>query len=454
MYQTENPYTLERTRSYSTHSEAEIEKKLSLGEKSFPQWESMGFGQRAECMKKMARLLEERKTDLAKIITFEMGKPLVESEAEIIKCALVCDYYAQHAADQLKSQVLSSERGEAKLKYQPLGAIFAVMPWNFPFWQVYRFAAPTLMAGNVAILKHAPNVPACAKAMEKIFLDAGFPKGVFVNLRLTNDQAAEVIKDRRVKAITLTGSTAAGSAVASIAASVVKKSVLELGGSDPFIVCEDADIDKAVKMGVKARYMNNGQSCIAAKRFILHEAIADEFLEKFIAAVKELTIGDPQDAATKISCMARADLAIELRNQVQDSLDQGARLLFGDFDPVSKEAKFPPLIIDQIEKGMRAYSEEFFGPVALVFRASSDQEALHIANDTSYGLGASVWTQDKQKKHYFAEEIRSGAVFINSMTASSPELPFGGIGESGYGRELSSLGIREFVNEKTIFMKE
>ena len=389
----------------------------------------------------------------AAIITREMGKPLREARAEVEKCTTVCDYYAQHAEEFMRAEPVESDAGKSYIAHYPLGVVLAIMPWNFPFWQVFRAAAPALMAGNAVVLKHAPNVPQCALAIEAIFHECGLMEGLFTALMIEVEQAAVAIASPHVHAVTLTGSEAAGRKVAALAGQHLKKCVLELGGSDPFIVLHDADLELTVNMAVASRFLNCGQSCIAAKRFIVAPQIADEFLRQFKTKVEALKLGDPMDEATQIGPMARLDLRDELHQQVTDSIAQGAVAATG-CKPVEREGFFyPPSILDHVTANTRAYREELFGPVAIVIRATDEQDALRIANETRYGLGSSIWSRDTARAEQLASHIQAGCTFINGMVKSDPRLPFGGIKASGYGRELSRLGMLEFVNAKTVWIR-
>jgi succinate-semialdehyde dehydrogenase/glutarate-semialdehyde dehydrogenase len=404
-------------------------------------------------LEKAAEVLRHRREEYARLITLEMGKLYREALAEVDKCALVCDYYADKAADFLADEVIASDAGRSLVAYQPLGTVLAVMPWNFPFWQVMRFAAPALAAGNTGLLKHASNVPQCAMALESIFLEAGFPEGVFSNLMIASGQVEAVIRDPRVHAVTLTGSEPAGRAVASTAARELKKSVLELGGSDAFVVLEDADMDWTLEQGVISRFLNAGQSCIAAKRFILVDAIADVFVERFAARVSAMKTGDPFDEATELGPMARVDLRTELHEQVTGSVQAGARVVTGCQLIEGEGAYYAPSIIDHVRPGMRAWDEELFGPVAIIIRARDEEEALAIANGSRFGLGGSVWTADAERGESFARRMECGCAFVNGLVKSDPRLPFGGVKASGFGRELSHHGMHEFVNAKTIWIR-
>lgn len=448
-----NPFTGELLKEFDLLSEKILDEKLKLSDQAYQEWKSVSFSEKAKLMKNAAKELKENKDFYAEIISLEMGKVIRESIAEVEKCAWVCEFYAENAEAFLKPDLIDLPDGKkAKVLHQPIGAVLAVMPWNFPFWQVFRFAAPTLMAGNTGLLKHASNVPQCALAIEEVFIKAGFPKGVFQTLLIDSKSTTQIINKSEIKAVTLTGSEKAGASVASEAGKNIKKSLLELGGSDPFIVTEDADIPTAAKTAAKARMINFGQSCIAAKRFIVHEKIFEEFVEIFSTEIKSLKEGDPLSMESDFACMARPDLAEELYTQVQKSLEKGAKAILGGEKPKKESAKFSPTILIDIPKDSPAYSEELFGPVAIVFKVKSDTEAVQIANDSEFGLGGSVWSTNREKAEKIATQIETGAVFINSMVASNPHLPFGGIKKSGYGRELSRLGILEFVNAKTVYL--
>lgn len=448
-----NPWSNELLQEFSPNSPQELEEKLSNAQQTFEYWKSVPLDQKASLMHTAARILQENKEEYARIISLEMGKVIKESRAEVEKCAWVCDFYAEKAAEFLAPEKLDLPDGKkAKVIYQPLGAILAVMPWNFPFWQVFRFAAPTLMAGNVGLLKHASNVPQCALAIESVFVEAGFPKSAFQSLLIDSTTTLRLLEDERVKAVTLTGSEKAGAAVASVAGSQIKKSLLELGGSDPFIVLRDADVPTAAETAAKARMINFGQSCIAAKRFIVEEPVYDQFLEIFTQKIAGMKKGNPLDESSDFACMARPDLAQELYDQIEKSKLMGARVILGGMKPNSKSAEFSPTILTDIPTMTPAFSEELFGPVASIFKVNNEEEALSLANATEFGLGASLWTSDFEKGEKLASRIDSGAVFLNAMVASHPALPFGGIKKSGFGRELSRQGILEFVNHKTVYL--
>jgi succinate-semialdehyde dehydrogenase/glutarate-semialdehyde dehydrogenase len=451
--ETINPASGEKIREFRTWGEAEIEGALRQAAGAAPDWRATSFAERSALMRAAAAELHARTEHYAGLITLEMGKLASEAKAEVEKCAWVCDYYAGNAEVFLADELIDTDAGKSYVAYQPLGTVLAVMPWNFPFWQVFRFAAPGLMAGNTGLLKHASNVPQCALAIEEVFNRAGFPAGVFRTLMISATQVEDVIADPRVHAVTLTGSEPAGRKVASTAGGQLKKSVLELGGSDAFVVLEDADLDAAAKVGASARLLNCGQSCIAAKRFIVVDAVADAFLEKLKQNMSTLKIGDPADEDTGIGPMARADLREELQRQVDDSIAAGAVAALGCKPEEGEGYYYPPSILDRVQPGMRAWTEELFGPVAIFIRAKDEEDALRIANDSRFGLGGSVWTADSERGEHFALRMESGSTFVNGMVKSDPRLPFGGIKASGYGRELATHGIREFVNAKTVWIK-
>lgn len=448
-----NPATGETIKQFEPHSDEQIEAKLELAAETFKQYRLMPFEERSRRMFKAAEILENEKEKFGRIMTEEMGKPFQSAVAEAAKCAWVCRYYAENAEKQLANELIETNASRSFIQYQPLGPVLAIMPWNFPFWQVFRFAAPALMAGNVGLLKHASNVPQCALVIEEIFLRAGFPEGAFQTLLIGSGKVKRVLEDPRIMAATLTGSEPAGSQVASEAGRLIKKTVLELGGSDPFIVMPSADLDEAVSTAIKARIINNGQSCIAAKRFIIAEEIADEFEKRFVKGMQALKVGDPMDQATDIGPLATEDILNDLDQQVKDSINQGARILTGG-EPIKQSGNYyPPTVITDIPEDSPAYCEELFGPVAILFRVKNVDAAIELANDTSFGLGASAWTNNANERMRFINEIEAGSVFINGMVASDPRLPFGGVKASGYGRELSAFGIREFVNIKTVWIK-
>jgi succinate-semialdehyde dehydrogenase/glutarate-semialdehyde dehydrogenase len=449
-----NPATGELLKSFEPLTDTEIENCLELAAKAFQQYRQVTLTQRSQWMLKAADILEQDAEKWAKIMTEEMGKPLKGALAEVKKSARVCRYYAENAAEFLADVAVETDASRSFVRYQPIGPILAVMPWNFPFWQVFRFAAPALMAGNVGLLKHASNVPQCAVAIADIFKQAGFPDGVFQTLLIGSSQVAKVIEDDRVKAGTLTGSEPAGASFAAVAGKNIKKTVLELGGSDPFIVLQSADLEEAVSAAVTARMLNNGQSCIAAKRFILAEEIADQFQQQLVEKFAALKVGDPMSLDTDIGPLATPGILQELDQQVQACVKVGANILIGG-KPLSEQKGnfYPPTIVTNIPKDEPIAQEEFFGPVALVFRVRSIDEAIELANDTPFGLGASAWTTDSAEQERLMTELEAGAVFINSFVKSDPRLPFGGIKRSGYGRELSIQGMHEFLNLKTVWVK-
>jgi acyl-CoA reductase-like NAD-dependent aldehyde dehydrogenase len=447
-----NPATEEIVGSFPLHTGEQIEEALQQAQKAFMTWHMCGFPTRAGLMKKAAAYLRLKKSRLAGYMTAEMGKPIVESEAEVEKCAWNCDYYAENSERFLGDEPRISNASESYIQYTPLGVLLAIMPWNFPFWQVFRFAAPALMAGNTAILKHASNVPQCALAIEEVFREAGFPRGVFQTLLLPGSRVSRLIEHPIITAVTLTGSESAGSQVASCAGRAIKKTVMELGGSDPFIVLQDADLEAAVKTGVRARYQNTGQSCIAAKRFIVVESRFQEFQDRFVDAVRALKTGDPADRSTQVGPLARPEFRQDLERQIQESVRKGAAVLAGGSRCAGKGYFFEPTVLSEVQPDMAAGCEEVFGPVAALLRAANAEEAIRLANKTPYGLGSNLWTSDLEKAKQLARRIEAGQVFINGMVASDPRLPFGGIKRSGYGRELSELGIREFVNIQTVWI--
>ena len=440
--------------TFTTLSTEEVTRCIERAAAAFRQYRHTPFADRARWLSRAGEILEERVDDLARLITREMGKPIRAAGDEVRKCATACRFYAEHGGALLADRRVETEATESFVRFAPLGPVLAVMPWNFPFWQVFRFAAPALMAGNVALLKHASNVPQCALAIETIFADAGYPDDVFQTLLIGAAQASDVLDDERVAAVTLTGSEAAGSAVASRAGARIKKSVLELGGSDPFIVLPSADVAEAARVAVAARIVNNGQSCIAAKRFIVTEPVADEFTTRFVEGMKALRVGDPLDPEVQVGPLATADIARTLAAQVKRTVDAGARLLTGGTLLPGPGNYYAPTVLTDVPRKSPAYHEELFGPVAALFRVRDAAEALAIANDTTFGLGASVWTRDAAERARFVDEVESGMVFFNGMVASDPRLPFGGVKHSGYGRELSEYGAREFTNIKTIWIRD
>jgi succinate-semialdehyde dehydrogenase / glutarate-semialdehyde dehydrogenase len=441
--------------SFEPLSDRAVQAKIEIAQHAFHSYRHTSFAQRRHWLTSAAALLRDRQQSLAQLMTLEMGKPISQAIAEIQKCALVCEYYAENAVMFLADEPAISDASLSWIKYQPLGVILAVMPWNFPFWQVFRFAAPALMAGNVALLKHASNVPQCAIAIEQLLAQAGFPTGTFQSLLITSAQVEAVVRAPQIKAATLTGSEPAGASLAKIAGECLKKTVLELGGSDPFIVTASADLEEAVNVAVKARMLNNGQSCIAAKRFIVLDEVADAFTEKFVQAFRDLKMGDPMDAATELGPLATSTMRDQLHQQVQTAIAGGAQLLTGgQFWANATDGYFyEATILKNIPKTCPMYQDEFFGPVALLFTVPDLDTAIALANDTPFGLGASAWTTDQKETQRLICELDAGSVFINGMVKSDPRLPFGGIKHSGYGRELGRPGILEFVNIKTVWVK-
>lgn len=454
MIQSINPANEELLKEYKEATSDEINEIISKAHDEFLNWKGTSFSLRSGLMKKAANILREQKEEFAEIMTLEMGKPIAQSRAEAEKCAWVCDYFAENAEKFLADEEIKTDASKSFVTYRPLGVILAVMPWNFPFWQVFRFAAPNLMAGNAGLLKHSSNVTGCALAIERIFRDAGFPENLFRTLVIPSGRVSGVIENRLVKAVTLTGSTAAGISVARTAGAQLKKSVLELGGSDPYLVLEDADLEAAAETCVNSRLLNGGQSCIAAKRFIVVEKIYDKFVELFIEKMKSRKMGDPFDEGNYLGPQARNDLRDELHEQVVKSVEKGAKILLGGKVPGQKGAYYPPTVLTGVKPGMPAYNEELFGPVAAIIKVKDEKEGIEVANDTTFGLGAAVFTGDFKRGEEIAKiYLNAGSCFVNEFVKSDPRLPFGGIGESGYGRELSAFGIREFVNIKTVYRK-
>jgi succinate-semialdehyde dehydrogenase/glutarate-semialdehyde dehydrogenase len=447
-----NPATGEVLRTFEELTDAELERKIARAAATFTTCRNLPFVQRAVMMNRAAEILENEKERFARLMTFEMGKTYKSALAEAAKCVTACRYYAENAERLLADEVIPTGASRSFVRYLPIGVVLAVMPWNFPFWQVIRFAAPALMAGNVGLLKHASNVPQCALAIEELFLHAGFPEGVFQTLLVGSKKVDSILKDPRIVAATLTGSEDAGIQVGIAAAKRIKKVVLELGGSDPFIVMQSADLGAAVATGVEARVINNGQSCIAAKRFIVAESIADEFQRRFVDRMKSLVVGDPFDEETEVGPLSSPEAVASLDANVKKTVAAGARLLAGGHPLEGRGNFYAPTVLTDIPQNSPAYREEFFGPVASLFRAKDIDEAIRVANDTRFGLGASAWTNDDSERERFINELEAGMVFINKMVASDTRIPFGGVKQSGHGRELGSLGIREFMNAKTVWV--
>ncbi len=448
-----NPATGKTLKTFEPLSEQEVEQKIARAAETFPSFCRLSFAERAKMMLKAAEILESEKNELAKLMTTEMGKTFRSAVDEAVKCGWACRYYAENAERFLADNVIETTATRSFVRYHPLGIVLVVMPWNYPFWQVFRFIAPGLMAGNVGLLKHASNVPQCALKVEEILLRAGFPEGAFQTLLIGSNQVDKILDDPRIAAATLTGSEGAGIQVGVGAAKRVKKVVLELGGSDPFIVMPSANLGEAVQTAVKARTLNNGQSCIAAKRFIVAEEIADVFERDFVERMQKLKLGDPFDEKTDVGPLATADAVASLHSDVEKSVSAGARVLAGGKPAAGDGFFYQPTVLTNIPKGSPAYAEELFGPVASIFRVKNTDEAIRLANDTRFGLGASAWTNDAKEQDRFVNELEAGMVFINSMVASDPRVPFGGVKRSGYGRELSTYGVREFTNVKTVWVK-
>ncbi|AGN02348.1 NAD-dependent aldehyde dehydrogenase [Salinarchaeum sp. Harcht-Bsk1] len=449
-----NPATGDRIDTYDEHSREEVETALQRADDAFEDWRGQPLREREQLLANAGEVLRENEDRYAELMTREMGKPISQARSEVQKCAWVCDHYAEHAGEYLADEHHPSPPGTTvKTSYEPLGPVLAVMPWNFPFWQVFRFAAPYLTAGDVGLLKHASNVPGCAMAIQEVFAEAGYPDGVFQSLLVSSDLVEDVLEDDRVKAATLTGSGPAGRAVAETAGAECKKTVLELGGSDPFVVLDDAALDDAAETGAWARNLNGGQSCIAAKRFVVHDAVYDEFLDRFVAEIESYAVGDPMDEATDVGPQSSEGQLETLHEQVQASVDAGATVVTGG-EPLDREgAYYPPTVLTDVPEGCPADSEEVFGPVAAVYRVESDGAAIEKANDTEFGLGASVWTEDRERGERIAERIDAGCTYVNQLVKSDPRVPFGGVGVSGYGRELSEAGIQEFTNRKTVWIE-
>ena len=449
-----NPATDETVETYEPATAADVEDALARADEAYDSWRDRPIREREAHLERVAELLRERTDEYAELMTREMGKPIAQARAEVEKCAWGCDHYAQHASAYLSAEHYASPPGTtAKTVYDPLGVVLAVMPWNFPFWQVIRFAAPYLTAGNVGVLKHASNVPGCALALEQLFRDAGYPEGVFQSVLAPSDLVDDIVADDRVQAATLTGSGPAGRAVASTAGDRLKKTVLELGGSDPFVVLADADLEAAAERGAWARNQNGGQSCIAAKRFVVVDDVYDAFVDRLVDETEALTVGDPLDPSTDVGPQASPRFLETLHDQVTASVEAGATVLTGG-EPLDRDgAYYPPTVLADVPANCPADTEELFGPVASVYRVADEDEAVAVANDTPFGLGASVWTTDRARGESLAREIDAGCVYVNQLVKSDPRVPFGGVGESGYGRELSAIGIQEFVNRKTVWVE-
>ncbi len=448
-----NPATGQTVKTFEELTSAQVDEKIQRAVDAFPKFRDLTFADRGKMMLRAAELLESEKNTLARLMTLEMGKTLRSAVDEAVKCAWVCRYYAENAEKFLADEIVETPASRSFIRYQPMGAVLVIMPWNYPFWQAFRFIAPGLMAGNVGLLKHASNVPQCAMKIEELLLSAGVPEGVFQTLLIGSGAVDRVLADPRIAAATLTGSEGAGVKVGAGAAQRIKKVVLELGGSDPYIVMPSANLEEAIATGVKARVANNGQSCIAAKRFIVHEQIADKFQEAFVAQMKALKVGDPFDEKTDVGPLANAEAVKSLDADVQSTIKAGAKVLTGG-KPIDGPGSFyMPTVLTDIPKNSPAYAEELFGPVASIFRVKNIDEAIHVANDSRFGLGASAWTNDKAEQEKFMNELEAGMVFINQMVFSDPRVPFGGVKRSGVGRELSTYGIREFTNVKTVWVK-
>ncbi|MDX1650931.1 MAG: NAD-dependent succinate-semialdehyde dehydrogenase [Brumimicrobium sp.] len=446
-----NPYTDKEIAQYEEHSKDEIHKILENSSRAFSEWRSKPLSYRTNLLSKAGKVLKANVDEYADCITREMGKPITETRAEVEKCAWVCEYYAENAEDFLQTKSIETDADKSMVRYDPIGPVLAIMPWNFPFWQVFRFAAPTLTAGNTGLLKHASNVLGCAQKIEEVFLKAGFPEGVFQNIIVHHEKIESILENSVVKAVTLTGSEKAGSSVAGLAGKNIKKSVLELGGSNAFIVWKDADLEQALETAVNARMMNTGQSCIAAKRFLIMEDIYDEFLSGFTERISKLKQGDPLDKTTKLGPLARKDLADQLSKQVEESVQKGAKLTLGGGQ---NGCMYEATVLENVKPGMPAFDEETFGPVAAFTKVKTIEEAFELSNHSKFGLGVSLFTQNTEKALGLADRVEDGALFINDLVKSDPRLPFGGTKYSGYGRELSKDGIMEFVNKKTVYVKK
>ena len=449
-----NPVNNQLIQSYDEMNSEESTKIISLVDDSFKSWKVTPFVHRSALMKNAAQVLRKNSEEYAVLMTIEMGKPIVQSRAEVEKCAWVCEYYAENAEKFLSDEIIKTEATKSFVSYQPLGVILAIMPWNFPFWQVFRFAAPNLMAGNAGVLKHASNVSGCALAIEDIFKQAGFPESIFRTLLVSSKNTKEIIFNEKIQAVTLTGSVQAGKSVAALSGSLIKKTVLELGGSDPYVVLEDADLQMAAMSCVNSRLINAGQSCIAAKRFIVVESVYDEFEKLYLQFMSDKKMGDPFDETNDLGPQASIKLRDELHQQVIKSVEQGAEIILGGYIPQTEGAFYPPTILRNVKPGMAAFDEELFGPVAALIKAKNENEAIELANQSKFGLGAALFTGDIKKGERIAKEkLNAGCCFVNDFVKSDPRLPFGGIKESGYGRELSPFGIKEFVNIKGIYIK-
>ncbi|KJJ38151.1 NAD-dependent succinate-semialdehyde dehydrogenase [Aequorivita vladivostokensis] len=446
-----NPYNGKELKSYKNHTKKEISEIIDKADKRFYSWRETSFAERKKLMLAAAAELKKNKREYAKTMTLEMGKPISQAIAEIEKCAWVCEYYAENAEKQLENEVIKTDAHKSYVSYEPLGVVLAIMPWNYPFWQVFRFAAPALMAGNIGILKHASNVFGSALNIEKVFKRAGFPENCFTTLLVGSEAVEEIIENEKVKAVTLTGSGPAGSSVASIAGKNIKKTVLELGGSNALVVMKDCDMDKTIDTCVQARFQNTGQSCIAGKRLLIDESVADEFIEKMLIKVRELKSGDPMDEETYVGTLAREDLAKDLEKQVNASVKAGAKIVIGG---KRQGAYFEPTVLTKVSEEMAAFKEETFGPALSVTTFKTVGEAIALSNSSKFGLGVSIFTKNIEEAEKLAFQFDEGAVFINELVKSDPRLPFGGIKQSGYGRELSEHGIREFVNRKTVFINK
>ncbi|WP_420150704.1 NAD-dependent succinate-semialdehyde dehydrogenase [Spirosoma sp.] len=451
MFSSVNPYTQEKLKTYRADSQTIVERKLKQADRAFADWSALSISERIGYIRKVGEYLIANKQRYGELMTAEMGKTLKEAIAEVEKCAVTCTFYADHAEAFLADQLIESDAKTSFVTYQPLGAVLAIMPWNFPFWQVMRFAIPGLIAGNVGLLKHASNVFGCALAIEEIFQKSGLPEGVFQALLVDSSAVEGILKDKRVKAVTLTGSGPAGASVASIAGSQIKKSVLELGGSDALIVLADANLQKAAEVAVKSRMQNAGQSCIAAKRFIVEKSVKKQFTELVLQQIQQIKQGDPMDVATTMGPMARISLADDIERQCRESVSKGAKLLSGG---QREGCNVAPMLLDKVKPGMAAFDEETFGPLAVIIEAKDEADAIRLANQSDFGLGSALWTQDLEKADRLVRQIQAGSVFVNGLMRSDARVPFGGIKTSGFGRELSELGIKEFVNAKTVWVEK